>query len=111
MINLNFPPVVGYEGLSQLLQRSVATLQADRCRNPASVPPACTPPGSRNPLWVVSDVIEWLQQHRQPVALPPSDPPPRRRGRPTKAEQLESARKGIWVLAPSLLRPVNRSWA
>jgi hypothetical protein len=56
----NFPPVVGYPGLANLMGRSVQTLQSDRCRNPESVPPACSPHGSRTPLWVVSDVIAWI---------------------------------------------------
>ena len=84
-----FPPVVGYDGLSQLLCRSVVSLQADRCRAPESVPPACTPPGTRNPLWLTADVLAWLSQFRAAPVVSPAQKP--KRGRPTKA--LEIARR------------------
>jgi hypothetical protein len=50
-----------YEGLSQVLCRSVTTLRSDRVRRPESVPPACKIPGSSRPLWIYADVIEWLR--------------------------------------------------
>lgn len=91
----NFPPVVGFEGLSVLIKRAVSTIQADRCRKPNTVPPACTPPGSKNPLWITADVIQWLRQFQEtrkpaetPAAVAPSTQPKRRRGRPAKAEAL-----------------------
>lgn len=97
-IVLNFPPVVGYDGLSRLLGRTVQTLQADRCRNPASVPPASTPPGSRTPLWVVAEVIAWLQQHRESGARQATSK--RRKagpGAPTKAEKIAASEVGLSV--------------
>ena len=75
------PPVIGYALLSSLLGRTVGTLQADRCRNPASLPPACTPPGTKQPLWLLSDVLAWLAEHREP----------RRPGRPLKTRSAGSA--------------------
>lgn len=78
---LYFPPVVGYAGLAELLSKSVATLQVDRSRG-ASLPPACTPPGTRQPLWLTSDVIAWLQQFRDE----PAGEPPKPRGRPRKTK-------------------------
>lgn len=73
----SFPPVISYAHLSMLLGRTVGTLKADRCRKPGSLPPACTPPGTRQPLWLLSDVIGWLEEHREA-------PAPRRAGRPPK---------------------------
>ena len=86
----DFPPAFGYAHLSILLGRAVPTLQTDRCRRPWALPPACTPPGGKSPIWLLSDVIEWLNKHKDPA--PATAPqPPRRRGRPTKREQLERA--------------------
>ena len=79
-----FPPVFGYNHLSLLLGRTVATLQADRCRNPDSVPPACTPPGTKSPRWLLSVVLDWLAQYQQQ----PKTPKAPRVGRPTKAEEV-----------------------
>lgn len=79
----NFPPVLGYALLSVLLSRSVGTLQADRCRKPESLPPACTPPHTRQPLWLLSDVLDWLAEHREA-------PAPRRPGRPKKTRNKPS---------------------
>ena len=82
-----FPPIFGYEHLSILLGRTVGTLQADRCRKRGSLPPACTPPGTRQPLWLLSDVLAWLAEHREA-------PPRRRPGRPEKTRHLRAAREG-----------------
>ena len=79
-----FPPSFGYEGLSLLLCRTVGTLQSDRCRKPESLPPASTPPGTRQPLWLLSDVLQWLSEHREA-------PAPRRPGRPKKTRQPSAA--------------------
>jgi len=70
-------------------------LQADRIRRPESLPPASTPPGSRTPRWITADVLDWLchcrEQRTQPTA-PVATTSPRRRGRPTKREQIERKR-------------------
>lgn len=93
----NFPPVVGYQGLAELMGRSVQTLQSDRCRNPDSVPPASTPPGSRTPLWVVSDVIAWIQQHKARVGVLKPHTRVSGRGASTKAERLAAREAGLSV--------------
>ena len=79
-LQLQFPPVIGYVLLSVLLNRTIGTLQADRCRKPESLPPACTPPGTRQPLWLLEDVLAWLEEHREA-------PAPRRPGRAKKTRQ------------------------
>jgi len=76
----DFPPSFSYEGLSILLCRTVGTLQADKCRKPDSLPPCCTPPGTRQPLWLLEDVLAWLSEHRE-------TPAPRRPGRPHKTRK------------------------
>lgn len=67
-IKVDFPPAFGYDHLSLLLGRSVASLQADRCRKPATLPPACTPPGTKSPRWLLTDVLAWLALHREAKA-------------------------------------------
>lgn len=93
------PPVLGVEELSQLIKKSPAAIIADRSRAPYRLPPSCEPPESRQPLWLLDDVLDWLR-HYQRVAVPPPAAPatpaaPRRRGRPTKAEAAaRAAEKG-----------------
>lgn len=85
-VDFHFPPVFGYDGLSVLLGRSVASLQADRCRKPWTLPPACTPPGTKSPRWLLTDVLAWLEKHREPLVRPRE--PRQGCGRPTKAEEI-----------------------
>ncbi len=91
-----WPPVIGYAELSVLLGRTVGTLQADRIRRPESLPPASTPPGSRTPRWITSDVLDWLRSYREQRSQPPaaaeSAPTARGRERPTKRDQIERRR-------------------
>lgn len=88
----NFPPSFSYDGLSVLLNRSIPSLQADKCRKPWTLPPACKIPGAKAPVWLLADVLEWLASHREPTVEPPAtEPAPRRRGRPTKVEQARRA--------------------
>lgn len=93
----NFPPVVGYRGLAELMGRSVQTLQADRCRNPDSVPPASTPPGCRTPLWVVSDVIAYVQEHKARDGARKAHKRVSGRGASTKAERIAAQEVGLTV--------------
>lgn len=44
----------------------------------------------RLPRFALSDVHAWIDKKRTPAA--PASPPPRRRGRPTKAEQMARGR-------------------
>lgn len=89
-IKVDFPPVFGYDGLSLLLGRSVASLQSDRVRKPTTLPPACTPPGTKSPRWLLTDVLVWLAQHREPtIRRPQRKPGP---GRRTKSEEVAARR-------------------
>lgn len=93
-----FGPVLGLNELSQILRKSARSILADRSRAPHRLPPDCTPPGTRAPVWLMEDVLGWLRQHRhQPSAQPAptqAAAPPRKRGRPTKAEQAARAEGG-----------------
>lgn len=85
---VDFPPAFGYDHLSILLGRTVASLQRDRYRKPNTLPPACTPPGTKIPRWLLTDVLAWLAQHREPkVAQHPAKP-----GRPTKSREVAARR-------------------
>lgn len=99
---LSFPPVIGCELLGVLLKKTPATISADLCRAPHKIPPSFKPPGSKSPLWVTDDVVQWLRQyqHRGGDVAPasPSNPSASHgRGKPRKAEQVEAARNGITV--------------
>lgn len=91
--NSAFSPVLGLDGLSVLLQKAPASILADRCRAPHRLPPACTPPGSKQPLWLTADVLAWLSGFREaPCVLPETAPARRGPGRPRKVDQVAAAR-------------------
>lgn len=99
VIQTSYPPIIGIEELAQLLGKSPATIMADRVRAPERVPPSYTPPGGKAPRWLVSDVIAWLRGAASSPApddetTPATATAPRRRGRPTKAEQIARRREG-----------------
>lgn len=83
------PLSFGYAGLAVLLQRSVGSLQADMCRKPDSLPPACRIPGTRQPIWLRQDVLDWLAEHREIRA-----PEKRNVGRPHKKPSAASQQGG-----------------
>lgn len=93
-IKVDFPPAFGYDHLSLLLGRSVASLQADRCRKPTTLPPACTPPGTKSPRWLLTDVLVWLAQYREMRGgnRGSGASMPARAGRPTKSQQVAARR-------------------
>jgi hypothetical protein len=83
-------PVLNLDGLSLLLHRDRATIKADRCRAPHRVPPAHKAPGTKEPLWLLDEVLDWLRAHPDlPRTVATA---PRRVGRPKKAEQVWRAR-------------------
>jgi len=95
----HFPPVIGLGELSVLLRKTPASVLADRSRAPHLIPPDCTPPGSKQPLWLLTDVLAWLAQFRRPAVPPPAVAAAPRRGAPTKRERLLAARSGVTVPA------------
>lgn len=54
---------VDLEGCAKLLKVKPRTLSSYMARG-KPVPPRCNPPGY-GPLWLVSDVIKWLESHRE----------------------------------------------
>lgn len=87
------------EHLSTCLQKSVASIRSDATRNPQSLPPLCRLPGTKRLLWRAEDVERWLAIYAAPMPaeqastiLTPTHT--RRRGRPTKAEQIAREREG-----------------
>lgn len=105
---VEYPPIIDADILGKLLHKTVSSIHADRCRNPHRLPPACTPPGTKKPLWLLSDVLAWLAQHREPSCRPnhhsqvqkeASEPSPRPiyRGASTKVERIRASELGITV--------------
>lgn len=100
-LGISFPPVIGVGELSVLLRKSPASILADRCRAPHLIPPDVTPPGSKQPLWLLQDVLDWLAQFRRPAAPGPAVFQTRP-GAPSKKERLWAQQVGVTV--PELRR-------
>ena len=85
--------LITVEELSTYIHKSVSSIRSDATRNPQSLPPICRLPGTKRLLWRVEDVERWLEQHVEPQFSLPEPPSPRerKRGRPTKAEQVARA--------------------
>lgn len=83
-------PVLNLNGLAQLLHRHRATIKADRCRAPHRVPPAHKAPGTKEPLWLLDEVLDWLRTHSDVTRATAKTP--RRPGRPRKADQVRKLR-------------------
>jgi len=86
------------EQLSAYLHKSVASIRSDATRNPRSLPPLCRLPGTKRLLWRAEDVERWLaafvttsNSNQAPAPQEVNTGP--RRGRPTKAMQVASARR------------------
>lgn len=92
-----FPPIIGVDALSLLINKSPATIIMDRCRAPHKIPPACMPPGSKQPLWITTDVLEWLASHREAPGRIKRKPRSPKLGAPTKVERAEAERLGLSV--------------
>jgi len=76
--------------LAECLHKSVASIRSDATRNPRSLPPICRLPGTKRLLWRIEDVERWLEQYveSEPKLQEVPLPSERKRGRPTKAEQM-----------------------
>lgn len=90
--------LLSVEQLSACLHKSVASIRSDATRNPKSLPPMCRLPGTKRLLWRAEDVEQWLatfvakSSSGQTPAQQDAHTSPRR-GRPTKAMQVASARR------------------
>jgi hypothetical protein len=105
-IQLTALPTVDAAGLAAILHCSVDTVVSNAHRAPGRLPPQLKT-GGRRLLWLLSDVMAWLEAHRAgPAPAPaarrghggaatPVAALPRRRGRPTKAEQLARRAGGV----------------
>lgn len=84
--------------LAERLQTNPASIRAYRAgqRSPAFLAGLPEPIQSQpRLLWLVADIAAWIESRRtfRPDAVPvPPEPAPRRRGRPSKAEQARRAR-------------------
>lgn len=96
-IYLDFPPALTADLLSGLIGQSIPTILANRSRAPHKLPPACLPPGTKQPVWLLADVLAWLASHREPPTPQPITVVASRRGSPTKVERAEATRLGITV--------------
>lgn len=104
-LKVDFPPAFGYDHLSLLLGRSVPTLQMDRFRKPWTLPPACTPPGTKSPRWLLTDVLAWLAQHREAKAKNQQQPQVEKKkvGAPTKAKRVAARRASVLATAADVM--------
>ncbi len=80
------------EQLAPLLHKTVATVRSDSTRNPKALPPICRLPHTKRLLWRIEDVEAWLAKHVDVEHKTSFTDFPRKRGRPTKAEQIAKLR-------------------
>lgn len=99
-------PLLTVDELASYIHKSVASIRSDATRNPASLPPICRLPGTKRLLWRVEDVEDWIAQHIHSDSVAPQaafskDSVRPKRGRPTKAEQVERQRQQSKALGTS----------
>jgi hypothetical protein len=90
--------LITVEQLSAWIHKSVSSIRSDATRNPHSLPPICRLPGTKRLLWRIDDVERWLELHVTGTNPGPAEPPiaaERKRGRPTKAEQVARGRSSV----------------
>jgi len=89
--------------LATCIHKSVASIRSDATRNPQSLPPICRLPGTKRLLWRAEDVERWLAEHVQgtdvTAAVTLTVEQQKRRGRPTKAEQVARQQKRAKTLS------------
>lgn len=90
----SFPPLLTIEDLSRLINRKTTTILVDRVRRPETLPPDCTPPSQKSPVWRLSIVLDWFSQYQKAAAAPrqskttQANEVKRGRGAPTKAQRI-----------------------
>jgi hypothetical protein len=94
--------LITVEQLSAWIHKSVSSIRSDATRNPHSLPPICRLPGTKRLLWRIDDVEHWLELHVTDTGSAPDAQPSasqvttqRKRGRPTKAEQVARGRSSV----------------
>jgi len=80
-------PLLGPRELAAQLAITRAHIYRLVAEAPQQLPPRVQLPGSRRLRWRQADVDDWIAAHVQQS----SDQQPRRRGRPTRAEELARA--------------------
>lgn len=81
------PGTIDAAGLAVLLFKKAETILSDARDYPQRVPPFSLIPDTRQPIWVLHVVFDWLASK----TVVPATPRPRGRGRPTKREAIEKA--------------------
>lgn len=94
------PVILGYQLLAQFVSRPAASVRSDAYRKPSTLPPRVIIPGRPGLWWRLQDVRDWvagLEHATMPAATAkvPATTTSRRRGRPTKAEQIARIAAGI----------------
>lgn len=89
------------KNLSEEIHLAVKTIRSTLVNNPQALPPRLVIPGQKRLLWLRTDVVEFYQRQAkghgsnpafstaQPEKLP--EPIEKKRGRPTKAQELAKA--------------------
>lgn len=82
------------EDLATRWHKSPVTIRSDASRSPHALPPLCRLPGLKRLLWRLVDVEAFEAGHVVLATPPESSTFGRRRGRPTKTEQLRRRLNG-----------------
>lgn len=85
MPDVSMPPLLTVDDLAAVLRISVKTIWNRRMKAPHTLPPSINLPGTTGLRWRQQDVEAWIDAYAAPKTRP------RRRGRPTKAEQIARA--------------------
>jgi len=87
--------ILRVEDLARYIHKSESTIRSDVKRNPKSLPPICRLPGTRRLLWRREDVEAWLLQFvdtPEGSVIPLTLTDQKKRGRPTKKDQIDKLR-------------------
>lgn len=91
-------PLLTVDQLAAILHKSPASIRSDASRKPSSLPPICRLPGNKRLLWRQNDVDTWLAQfaalsiQQAAIQVASAVITAKRRGRPTKKEQVARER-------------------
>jgi predicted DNA-binding transcriptional regulator AlpA len=54
---------IGIAELAKILRRSEHTVRCDVTRRPETLPPRLSIPGTKRVVWLMRDVVAWIDQH------------------------------------------------